>query len=221
MPIPDYQTVMLPLLKVTSDGEEHQFHEAANTLASSFKLTEEERREPLPSGGRIFDNRVGWARTYLKKAGLLSYPRRAHFKITARGQSVLNQKLTKIDVKFLRQFPEFVEFQAPKTGSHEEASAEHHEEATETPEELLASGYLRLRKQLESELLARAKSCSPEFFEKLVVRLLTTMGYGGSLADAGKRSANLVMEGLTVSSRKISLVSIFSSFRPRNGMIRQ
>ena len=84
MAIPDYQTVMLPLLKLTSDGKEHQIREAVNTLADQFKLTEAQRKETLPSGGGIFDNRVGWARTYLKKAGLLSYPKRTHFQITDR-----------------------------------------------------------------------------------------------------------------------------------------
>ena len=186
MAIPDYQTVMLPLLKLTSDGKEHQIREAVNTLADQFKLTEAERKETLPSGGGIFDNRVGWARTYLKKAGLLSYPKRMHFQITERGQAVLGKRPTKIDVQFLRQFPEFVEFQAPKREDDEPIPVDAHEESSETPEELLASGYLKLRKQLESDLLARVKACSPDFFERLVVRLLTAMGYGGSLADAGK-----------------------------------
>lgn len=186
MAIPDYQTVMLPLLRLTSDGKEHQIREAVNVLADQFKLTETERRETLPSGGPIFDNRVGWARTYLKKAGLLSYPKRTHFQITERGQAVLTKKPSKVDVTFLRQFPEFVEFQSPKKPGEEESISEPSQDSSQTPEELLASGYLKLRKQLESDLLARVKSCSPDFFEKLVVRLLTTMGYGGSLADAGK-----------------------------------
>jgi restriction system protein len=177
---------MLPLLKLTSDAKEHQIRGAVNTLADQFKLTEAERKETLPSGGGIFDNRVGWARTYLKKAGLPSYPKRMHFQITERGQAVLSKNPMKIDVQFLRQFPEFVEFQAPKKEDDERIAADAHEESSETPEELLASGYLKLRKQLESDLLARVKACSPDFFERLVVRLLTAMGYGGSLADAGK-----------------------------------
>ena len=116
MAIPDYQTVMLPLLKLTSDGKEHQIREAVNTLADQFKLTEAERKETPPSGGEIFDNRVRWAQTYLKKAGLLSYPKRGYLQITKAGQNVTSQKPVKIDLKFLRQFPEFVEFQAPKKG---------------------------------------------------------------------------------------------------------
>jgi len=187
MAIPDYQTVMLPLLKLTSDGGEHQIREAISTLADQFKLTEAERKEMLPSGiGGIFDNRVGWARTYLKKAGLLHYPKRGYFQITERGRTVIGQNPRRIDVAFLRQFPEFLEFHSPKRSTDEEAIAEMPEEPTGTPEELLASGYLKLRKELESDLLTRVKSCSPDFFERLVVRLLTTIGYGGSLADAGK-----------------------------------
>lgn len=184
MGIPDYQTVMLPLLRLTSDGKEHQIREAVERLANQFNLSEGERKETLPSGGTIFDNRVGWARTYLKKAGLLSYPKRTYFAITQRGQETLRKNLPKIDVGFLRSFPEFREFQAAEkddSGRLVNAAA-----PNETPEELLASGYLGLRKQLESDVLTRLKLCSPDFFEKLVVRLLTTMGYGGSLTDAGR-----------------------------------
>lgn len=184
MAIPDYQTVMLPLLKLTSDGEQHQIRNVRDTLAHGFKLTDSERKELLPGGQAVFDNRVGWARTYLKKAGLLSYPKRSYVQITDRGQQILTKKPAKIDVALLRQFPEFLEFQVAKKSGGKEADEQL--ESIETPEELLASGYLKLRKQLESDLFARVKSCSPDFFERLVVRLLTTMGYGGSLMDAGK-----------------------------------
>jgi restriction system protein len=211
MAIPDYQTVMLPLLKFASDGKEHQIREAVNSLADQFKLTETERRDTLPSGGGIFDNRVGWARTYLKKAGLFTYPKRTHFQITQRGQEALSKRPTKVDVKFLRQFPEFVEFQAPKREDDGPILPGVHEESNETPEELLASGYLKLRKQLESDLLARVKACSPDFFEKLVVRLLTAMGYGGSLADAGKaigRSGDGGIDGV-IKEDKLGLDLLF------------
>lgn len=186
MAIPDYQTVMLPLLRLTCDGAEHRFRDAINQLANEFKLTEEELKDTLPSGGRIFDNRVGWARTYLKKAGLLSYPRRLYIQITDRGRKVISSQPRRIDVDFLKRFPEFLDFQAPKRVERVGAAVEPQEDSNETPEELLASGYLKLRKQLESELLDRVKTCTPEFFEKMVVQLLTTMGYGGSLADAGR-----------------------------------
>jgi restriction system protein len=189
MPIPDFQTVMLPLLKVAGDGKEHHIRDAINNLAAQFGLTEEERKELLPSGvDRIFDNRIGWARTYLKKSGLIGYPKRGYFQITDRGRKILAEAPPKITIAFLKQFPEFVEFNTAKksAGDGSVVEVDSPEASNETPEETLAAGYLKLRKQIESDLLARVKACAPEFFERLVVTLLTTMGYGGSLADAGR-----------------------------------
>jgi restriction system protein len=187
MAIPDYQTVMLPLLTLAADGKEHQISEATNILADQFHLTGSERKELLPSGVQsVFRNRVGWARTFLKKAGLIQYPRRGHFEITKTGRAALGKHPSRIDVKFLQQFPEFAEFYPSKNTAGEVPDIGNSEEPSETPEELLASGYLKLRKQVESDLLSHVKSCTPDFFERLVVRLLTTIGYGGSLADAGK-----------------------------------
>jgi len=143
----------------------------------------------LPSGvDRIFRNRIGWARTYLKKAGLIEYPQRGYFRVTERGRGVIATKPPKIDVPFLKQYPEFVEFNTAKKSvvNSEAAESEEPEASSTTPEETLAAGYLKLRKQVESDLLARIKGCTPDFFEQLVVKLLTTMGYGGSLADAGR-----------------------------------
>jgi len=187
MSIPDYQSLMLPLLETAADGEEHSKREALDALAKQFDLTEEERKELLPSGNQeIFDNRLGWARTYLKKAGLIKYTQRGRFQITDRGKAVLAKKPAAINVAYLRQFPEFLEFVAAKKAPHDAEPPELPEPTTETPEELLASVSLNLRRQIEQELLARVKACPAEFFERLVVKLLTTIGYGGSLADAGK-----------------------------------
>jgi restriction system protein len=189
MPIPDYQTIMLPLLKMAGDGKEHRIRDAINDLAAQFGLTEQERKELLPSGvDRIFDNRIGWGRTYLTKAGLIGYPKRGYFQITEQGQKILAKAPPKISVAFLKQFPEFVEFSTAKKSTADGSVAEldGQEASNGTPEETLAAGYLKLRKQIESDLLARVKECAPEFFERLVVTLLTTMGYGGSLADAGR-----------------------------------
>jgi restriction system protein len=184
MAIPDYQAVMLPLLSFAGDGKEHRIREAIGVLGEQFHLTEQERKDLLPSGTGIFENRVYWARTYLKKAGLLDNPRWGHFQITDRGRAALAKNLVSINVAFLKQFPEFLEYYTGKK-PEEAQDAEPEDVVSETPEELLASGYEKLRKQLESELLIRVKSCPADFFERLVVRLLTTMGYGGSLADAG------------------------------------
>ena len=189
MPIPDFQTIMLPLLKLAGDGKEHHIRDAINNLAAQFGVTEDERKELLPSGvDRVLDNRTGWARTYLKKAGLIGYPKRGYFQITERGQKILAEAPPKITIAFLKQFPEFIEFSTAKksTGDGGSAELDGPDAFNETPEETLAAGYLNLRKQIESDLLAHVKACAPEFFERLVVTLLTTMGYGGSLADAGR-----------------------------------
>lgn len=190
MPIPDYQTLMLPVLEIAADGKEHRIREVIQSLAVRFNLSEGEKRELLPSGTGIFDNRVGWARTYLKKAGLINNTKWGYFQITDRGHSVLSKKPSQIDIAFLRQYPEFIEFQSPKKVHGGSVAAENVNTASngdspQTPEETLADGYLKLRKQVEGDVLDRVKSSPPEFFERLVVRLLTSIGYGGSLADAG------------------------------------
>jgi restriction system protein len=186
MAIPDYQTVMLPLLKFLGDGGEHSLREAIDGLADEFALTEAERTEMLASGQQaIFNNRVGWARTYLKKAGLLESTRRAFFRITDRGKKVLAGAPSRIDVNFLEQFEEFVQFRSiRREKSHsEEAVAD---VTDQTPEESLESAYQKLREGLASEILQITKSCSPTFFEQLVVDLLVKMGYGGSRREAGQ-----------------------------------
>jgi restriction system protein len=188
MPIPDYQTLMLPLLKLAGDGKVHTKREAVNELAVQFGLTEAERKELLPSGKQgIFDNRVGWARTYIKQALLIDYVQRGHFRITDRGQQVLAENLERLSVAYLTRFPEFVQFQKrTRPTAADEPTSVVSANQTNSPDDLMATGYLERRRQTEEDTLAKVKSCSPEFFERLVVKLLTAMGYGGSLADAGK-----------------------------------
>lgn len=185
MSIPDYQSAMLPLLRLLGDNGEHRMRDVVAALANQFGLTEEEKKELLPSGNLVFENRVYWARMYLKKASLIVSPKWGFIQITDRGRACLAESPQKIDVSYLKRFPEFLEYYTGKKPEDGEAS-EAEETATETPEELVASGYQKLRGQLQAELLSRVKSSPPEFFEKLVVRLLTAMGYGGSVADAGK-----------------------------------
>ena len=186
MPIPDYQSIMLPLLKFAGDKKEHSIREAIEHIANIFNLSEEERRELLPSGKQfIIDNRVGWSKTHLKKAGLLKDGSiKGHFQITERGLEILNEKPTRIDVKFLKRYPEYIDFITIRKEKGEEEKEE--ENLTQTPQELLEYGYQRIKKDLASELLNFVKKSSPRFFEKLVVELLIKMGYGGSLKDAGK-----------------------------------
>ena len=137
--IPDFQSIMLPLLKYAGDKKEHHIRDAIEVLANEFNLSEEERKELLLSGQQaIFDNRVGWAKTYLKKAGLLESTRRGYFKITDRGLKVLDDIPKDINVKYLKQYPEFIEFiRPPKSIRDEVEDLEIKEYEKNTPEELM------------------------------------------------------------------------------------
>jgi len=196
--IPDYQTLMLPLLKLVSDGQEHKYRDIIENLATEFKVTDEERKELLASGNQaIFDNRVGWAKTYLKKSGLLDSPKRAIFVITDLGRQTLSKNLDRIDAKYLRQFTSFLEFQnASRNNNETEEETTTIEIHDQTPEENLDKAYQRIRKSLASELLNRVVELSPVFFERLVVELLVKMGYGGSIKDAGKALGKSGDEGI-------------------------
>lgn len=187
MAIPDYQTVMLPLLRFLKDGKEHNIGEVVDSLANEFNLSPEERQQLLGSGQQtVIRNRAGWARTYLKKAGLIASTRRGYFCITERGRSALASKAERIDVKYLEQFPEFVAFRELRHERPDQALAPVTAPGDATPEEALDAAYGRLRLDLEAELLDQVKGASPAFFERLVVELLVRMGYGGTLRDAGQ-----------------------------------
>lgn len=188
--IPDYQTLMLPVLKLAADGAEHKFSHAVELLAEEFSLSTEERNELLPSGSQaVFNNRVGWARSYLKQAGLLSSPKRGFFTITPKGGALLAKNPERVDISILEQYPEFLEFRNRKKDKGENEKPEETSAvsaSSQTPEDALASAYSTLRKDLESEILSSVKEASPSFFERLVVDLLVRMGYGGNRQDAGK-----------------------------------
>lgn len=196
MPIPAFQSIMLPLLKLSSDGEVHYIHDAVNRLAEEFGLSDEEQAKLLPSGQQpVFYNRVGWARTYLKKAGLLEDPKRGYFKITDRGREVLAEDPQRIDMKYLWQFPEYIEFRETVRDATDEDVQEEDLEGL-TPEEALENSYQRIRKDLSEELLTYVLGSTPGFFEKLVVELLVKMGYGGSQRDAAKAVGQSGDEGI-------------------------
>lgn len=190
MAIPDYQTLMLPVLKLAADGSEHKFSQAVEQLANEFELTTEERNELLPSGSQaVFNNRVGWARSYLKQAGLLASSKRGFFNITEKGKELLATNPPKVDISVLEQYPEFIEFKnrkKEKSGSESQAEEQTEQESTQTPEDALSSAYKKLRSALETEVITSVKEASPSFFERLVVDLLVKMGYGGNRQDAGK-----------------------------------
>ncbi len=172
MPIPDYQSLMLPLLKLLSNGQELSLREAIGILSEKFQLTDEEKKELLPSGLQpVIDNRVGWARTYLKKAGLVESTRRGYIIITHRGLEALQQNPSEINHAFLVQYPEYVEFKSRKIPDKNDNG-----DGKTTPEEMIEEGYQRIRQELAQELLSQIKKNTPNFFEKLVVELLVKMG---------------------------------------------
>ena len=227
--IPDYQTLMLPFLKVVADGKEYKVNEVVEVLAQQFNLSDEERKELLPSGTAfLFSNRVGWARTYLKKAGLLDAPKRGIVIITERGRKTLNENLQEINVKYLSQFPEFIEFKLAKDDSKEDLKIASNNLFTETevtrnqtPEELLETGYQSIRKSLEEEIVSKLKSVSPSFFEKIVVELIVRMGYGGSIQDAGKAIGKSGDEGIdgVIKEDKLGLDAIYIQAKRWDGIV--
>jgi len=188
--IPTYEEIMLPFLKLLANGDECSLNQTHDTLCKHFNLTDAEIRELLPSGQQaIFRNRVGWARTYLKKAGLLSSPKRAHFKITERGLQLLKEDLHSINGNILKRYPEFLEFQSIKKLKNDEGQVDITKfeiDNEQTPEETLEYAYLKLKEELAKEVLQIVMSCTPSFFERLVIDLLITMGYGGSRKEAGQ-----------------------------------
>jgi len=178
--IPDYQSLMLPFLKIAGDGKEHLFQESVEVLSQEYSLTPEQRSTLLPSGTQpIFDNRVGWAKTYLKKAGLIDYPKRGYFIITDRGRNVLSNKPDRVNNKFLKQFDEFNEFQNRNIQNIEENEiTETNNIIDQTPQELIDNGISQIENYVKTELLDRLKNVNPYHFEKVVLLLLKKMGYG-------------------------------------------
>ncbi len=180
MAIPDFQSLMLPLLRLSADGEERSLANARGPLAEQFSLTDEERKELLPSGQQSrFNNRVAWAKMYLEHAGLITKTKRGHFRLSDLGKKVLVSSPGKIDITFLKQFPGFDEFHGKPTATEEIVSVQN-----ETPEETLETAYARIREDLAAELLQQVKAGTPDFFEHLVLDLMVKMGYGGSSEQA-------------------------------------
>jgi len=216
MAIPDYQTIMLPLLKQLANGQVLSLKDLTTTLAEEFQLTEEDLNELLPSGQSfVFSNRVGWARTYLKKAGLVDSPKRGQVCITPRGLEMLKTNPSHIDNRLLKQYPEFLEFQNYKRAETNTeitpASESPFENNTQTPEETIENAYQTMRQSLALELLDTVRKLSPLFFERLVVELLVKMGYGGSIKDAGKAIGKTGDEGIdgTIKEDRLGLDIIY------------
>lgn len=209
MSIPDFQSIMLPLLKFASDKKEHTKQDSLDHISELFKLTEEEKKELLPSGKqRIISNRIGWARTYMSKAGLLESQRRGFFKITQRGLDVLAKNPSKINVKSLERFPEFVEFRTLKKEQKVNLLttdlAKELEEVT--PDELIEVGFNQINSALGEDLLDKLRTSEPSFFEQVVLQLLTGMGYG--TGEVTGRSGDGGMDGF-VNQDPLGLDKIF------------
>ncbi|MGB3870964.1 MAG: restriction endonuclease [Flavobacteriales bacterium] len=212
MAVPDYQSTMLPLLEYVSDGKPHPNRDVVEALATTFKLTEEEKNEMLPSGvQQTFYNRVMWARFHLVKAGMLISPSRGTMQITERGLQELKTKPSKINIAYLKKFNEFNDFLSSIAKRNPSGSNESPEESSQTPEEILDSSYIQIRAALSQELLSKVQSLTWMDFERLVVQLLVRMGYGGSVKDAGRALAKSGDEGIdgTIKEDKLGLDVIY------------
>ena len=226
MSIPDFQSIFMPLLKYSEDGQDHTNREAVEALAKIFNLNEEDLVKLLPSGKQLlFTNRVNWAKTYLTKAGLLECPSRGIFKITKKGQEILNDPPEKLNVKFLKKFEEFNRFHTfiPKAKNGDDIDENDNQPGVEdkTPEELLSIGYSNLRDSLISDLLDSIKKMSPSFFENLVVDLLLKMGYGESSEQSGVvigRSGDEGIDGI-ISEDKLGLDIIYIQAKRWEGTV--
>jgi restriction system protein len=214
---------MLPLLKLAADGQPHSLGEAREALAARFALTQADRDEPLPSGNQSkFSNRVAWAKSYLQQAGLLTSPKRGYFQIVPRGEKVLMSPPAKIDIKFLEQYPEFVEFRTPKADTNAPGPLSPVEATdSDTPEEALEAAHQKINATLATEVLTRVKTASPEFFERLVVELLLRMGYGGSRSDAGHAVGKSGDEGIDgiISEDRLGLDVVYLQAKKWDGTV--
>jgi restriction system protein len=192
MAVPDFQSFFKPFLEFAADGKDHSIQEAREALAKSMGLSEADLKAKVPSGVQTqFDNRVAWAKSYFVQAKVLESPRRAHFRITERGLNLLKQGHDRIDIKVLNQYSEFVEFH---TGHSKEELRE--ENGVDTPEEALQRAYETIRSALGAQLLDKVINNTPGFFERLVVDLMLSLGYGGSREDAGKSVGGNGDEGI-------------------------
>jgi restriction system protein len=189
MSIPDYQSLMLPVLSASSNGE-IRIGDVIASVANKLELTLEDREKLLPSGKqKIIENRIHWAKFYLGKAGLIESTRRGHHKITERGRQILDAKPARIDNNFLNQFDEFRQFKEKSAQVMTQDTlqmAPALASQTDTPDEIMRVAHRQIEASLAQDLLDRIRAAPPDFFERLIVSLLLSMGYGGSAADAGR-----------------------------------
>jgi restriction system protein len=230
MAIPDFQTAMRPLLEMLADGQEHSNAELYQRIAQHFQLSEEEQETLLPRGRQpVLHNRVGWALSHCKVAGVVESPRRGVYQITSRGQEILQANPERVDLKVLDQFPEHVAFRTPKKAELQRTPSVNGQQApdvaltvdTATPDEAISLAYQELRSSLAQELLEKIKQSSPAFFERLVVDVLLAMGYGGSQRDAGEalgRSGDGGLDGV-IREDKLGLDVIYLQAKRWEGSV--
>ena len=196
MAIPKYDEMYRLFLDCLADGQQHRLKEIRDSIARTLGITEEERAEMLPSGSQsLFDNRVGWTKTYLKKAGLIESPARAVYQFTAAGREVLAENPTEIDNLYLQRFESFREFISPDA-KHAVIQTNAPSISSQTPQDTLDEAFMKINATLVDGILAEVMKQTPTFFEHLVVRLLTKMGYGGSIEDAGSVIGQTGDEGI-------------------------
>ena len=201
MELPRYEEFMLPLLQLAADGAERRNRDAYEAMAQAFGISDEQRQQMLPSGSQpVFNNRIVWALSYLRQAGLIASPKRGIFHITDEGRALLAEKPSYIDAKTLERYPAFLEFKhrtrKPKQERGKQPQAETTyssattvatgDDAGLTPVEEIEDAWHRHRLALEADLLEQVRACSPTFFERLVVDVLVAIGYGGNRSQAAR-----------------------------------
>jgi restriction system protein len=220
MPIPSYEKMMLPVLKTLGDKKEHRLSEVIENIIKEFKLTEKDQKELLPSGTEpILGNRVRWARLYLDKAGLLESTQRGAYKITEKGLRVLKEKPSEINVAYLKQFPDFMEFKEPKEGKND--TVEKKSDDSLNPMEMLESSYQRIKNELAADLMQEIKKATANFFENTIVELVVKMGYGGSRKDAGQAIGKSGDEGIDgiIKEDRLGLDAIYLQAKKWEGTV--
>ncbi|SHF27099.1 restriction system protein [Thermoanaerobacter uzonensis DSM 18761] len=210
MAIPTYEEIMLPLLKILSDGGIHKYKELEEKLKNVFNLTEEEVNSRSESGVKIFYNRIGWAATYLKKEGLLESPKRGEFKITEEGSKLLAEGVKHLDYKYLMKYDSFKEFKLHKEVKGPDGYKREPEDNM-TPFERISNAYNEIKDSLIDELLQKLKEVDSYKFEEIVLDLLIKMGYGGSKEEAKERTQKTNDEGIDgiINEDKLRLDKIY------------
>lgn len=221
MPIPDFQTLMRPLLEHFADGENHPNRETLEAMARHFSVSDDERAKLLPSGKQpVFVNRIAWSKSHLKGAGAIRSHSRGVYAITDRGRNLRQQTSGPIRMADLKQFEDYRNFRRGKSGGNNDSDDDSRTDDL-TPEEHIEYGYQQVRSQLASEILDQIHQCPPEFFEKLVVELLVAMGYGGSRADAGRavgKSGDGGIDGI-IKEDRLGLDAIYIQAKRWEGVV--